>query len=103
MDQLDILSTVYKGKGSFGPALCCKIKLQEVMMDRLIFKLEELRKSRRYSNERVSLSLGKSYESYYRDRVSGRVKFTAEDILKLIELYELDDDQILDLIKSCRL
>lgn len=68
------------------------------MKDINIAYLEALRKSNGLTNKEVSKALGKDYESYYRFKVKGRIKFNTQDLLSLIELYNLKQNDIMKLL-----
>lgn len=68
------------------------------MKDINIAYLEELRAEKGLSRREVAEALGKDYESYYRSKVYKRVKFNTQDLLALIQLYNLNQNQILRLL-----
>lgn len=68
------------------------------MKDINIKFLEEKRKELGYSRKLVSEALGKDYESYYRLKVYKKVKFNTQDLIALIELYKLNQNDIMKLL-----
>lgn len=60
--------------------------------------LERLRKQHKYSCRYVSHVLGKDYETYYRSRMLKIVKFNTQDLICLIDLYKLNQNEIMKLL-----
>lgn len=59
--------------------------------------LEYLRKDRGLTQTNVSEQLDK-YDSYYGGKVSNNVRFTTQDLIKLIDIFKLDHSEILTLL-----
>jgi hypothetical protein len=60
--------------------------------------LERLRTEHGYSRKYVSKVLGKDYESYYRVKVYKKAKFNTQDLICLINLYNLNQNDIMKLL-----
>lgn len=59
--------------------------------------LEHIRKDRGLTQTKVSEGLNK-YDSYYTGKVNNNVRFTTEDLIKLIDIFKMDHSEILVLL-----
>lgn len=58
--------------------------------------LEHLRAKKGYSKAKVSALMG-MHEGHYRKALNGTILFKADDIMKLINIYSMNNEQILKL------